>query len=490
MVMHQSLILVLGALITLSLARGETTPPAPCGPVPSARQLAWEDDEIYGFAHFSPNTFTNREWGNGDEPESVFNPTDFNPTQIAQAFKAGGIKGIILTAKHHDGFCLWPSAFTKHSVKNSPWLGGKGDVVKALSTACREQGLKFGIYLSPWDRNHAEYGRPGYQAYYKAQLKELLSNYGPIFELWFDGANGGTGYYGGAREKRSVNTTAYYEWPDAWLSIIRNLQPGCVVHSDFGPDNRWCGNEHGELAQPCWATLLNRDLTFAVEGKYPRVKFGEHPGDFWCPAEADVSIRPGWFYHSDQDAKVKSPETIFNLYLSSVGRGGNLLLNVPPDRRGQITDQDIRALTGFKRILDQTFAVNLAAQGVAAASNTRGNDPHFSAALALDGNKTTYWATNDNVKTASLTVTWPHPVTYDLVDIREYIQLGQRVERYSIQHLDNKGAWVVDASGQSIGHRSLTRLKPVTTTQARLVIEAAAACPCISEFGVFTIAGL
>src|ERR1017187_8345689 len=235
-------------------------PPTPYGPVPSARQIQWAEMELIGFAHFTVNTFTDREWGNGDESEKVFNPTDFDAGQIVGAARDAGMKELILTAKHHDGFCLWPSKFTEHSVKNSPWKNGQGDVVREMSDACRKAGLKFGIYLSPWDRNSAVYGKPEYLTYYRNQLRELLTNYGPISEVWFDGANGGDGFYGGAREKRNIDRKTYYDWPNTW-SIVRELQPGAMMFSDGGPDVRWVGNERGIAGDPCWATLNRADFS-------------------------------------------------------------------------------------------------------------------------------------------------------------------------------------------------------------------------------------
>ena len=307
-------------------------PPSPYGPLPSARQLEWQQMEIVGFVHFTVNTFTDREWGNGDEDEKVFNPTDFDADQIVRAFRDGGIKELILTCKHHDGFCLWPSKYTEHSVKNSPWKNGKGDVVKAISDACRRYGLKFGVYLSPWDRNHKDYARPEYLTYYRNQLRELLTDYGPIFEVWFDGANGGDGYYGGARERRSIDNRTYYDWPNTW-SIVRDLQPMACMFSDAGPDIRWVGNEQGVAGETCWATLNAADFA-PGRANEKRLNAGDRPGTDWMPAECDVSIRPGWFYHASEDRRVKTPRQLLDLYFKSVGRGATLMLNVPPDRRG------------------------------------------------------------------------------------------------------------------------------------------------------------
>jgi alpha-L-fucosidase len=469
-------------LVTFCL-KAQSLSPTPYGPTPSARQLLSEHEELYGFIHFGVNTFTDKEWGEGSEKESVFNPTDFNAEQIVQAFKEGGFKGVILTCKHHDGFCLWPSAYTEHSVKNSPWRGGKGDVVKEISEACRRLGMRFGIYLSPWDRNSAFYGKPDYLIYYKNQLRELLTHYGPIFEVWLDGANGGKGYYGGANEKRSVDATTYYEWPNAWVSLIRDLQPNCIIHSDFGPDNRWGGNESGTQPMNSWATLKNKELTFNTKNTQ-RNKTGERPGDLWVPAESDVSIRHGWFYHESEVSTVKSADALFELYCQSVGRGSNLLLNVPPDKRGQLAAQDVASLKAFKDLKDKLFAHNLLSTAQIVASNVRGNASEFSADQLKNDASLGYWSTDDSVKEASVIFDWVTPITYNLINIQEYIQLGQRIDAFKVEHWDTTH-WVLDTQGESIGQRRLFKGSTITTQRVRLTLMHAAACPAISHFGLY-----
>lgn len=307
--------------------------------VPTGPQRAHAELGFYGFVHFGINTFTDREWGLGDECPARFHPTAFDADQIARTFKAAGMKGLILTAKHHDGFCLWPSKHTTHSVATSPWRGGKGDVVKEMAEACRRQGLKFGVYLSPWDRHHPDYGRPEYLTYYRAQLTELLTQYGPIFEVWFDGANGGDGCYGGKLEKRTIDPATYYDWPTTW-GLVRRLQPHAVIFSDVGPDLRWVGNEKGIAGDPCWGTYSPR----SADGRPPMPGFvldaegttGHRNGAHWMPAEADVSIRPGWFYHAKEDAQVRTPANLRQLYLQTVGRGATLNLNVPQIGRAHV----------------------------------------------------------------------------------------------------------------------------------------------------------
>ena len=480
---------ILGCAIAVMLAADfahAAAAPEPFGPVPSQRQLRWHDLEVYGFIHFGPNTFTDREWGNGDESEKVFNPTDFNAVQIARTAKEAGMRGLVLTCKHHDGFCLWPSKYTEHSVKNSPWKGGKGDVVKEISDACRRHGLRFGTYLSPWDRNHRDYGHPEYLTYYRNQLRELMSNYGPIFEVWFDGANGGVGYYGGARTTRRIDNRTYYDWRNTW-QIVRQLQPNACMFSDGGPDCRWVGNESGFAGKTCWATINGAGLLPGVCNAAV-LNSGERPGTHWLPAEVDVSIRPGWFYHAKEDGKVKSIPQLLKIYYESVGRGCNLVLNVPPDRRGQIHETDVKALRQWRRTLDATFATDLARGAKATASNTRGGDRQFAADKAVDGNRETYWATDDSVTAASLVLEWGHPVTFNMVRVREYLPLGQRVDSFAVDCWD-EGKWTECAAATSIGNQRLLPTPTITSSKVRLRITKAAACPAISELGLFLAPG-
>ncbi len=486
-----ALVMLLAA--SVQLRAGAVPPPKPYGAVPAERQVQLENLELYGFMHFTVNTFTDREWGYGDEPESVFNPTGFDADRIARVFKAGGLGGIILTCKHHDGFCLWPSRYTEHSVKNSPWRGGKGDVVQEVSDACRRHGLKFGVYLSPWDRNHKDYGKPEYIAYYRNQLRELLTNYGPIFTVWLDGANGGDGFYGGARERRNIDRTTYYDWANTW-ALIRELQPGACIFSDVGPDTRWVGNESGVAGDPCWATYTPRapDGKVPVPGAtiYKEGVNGHRDGKFWLPAEVDFSIRPGWFHHPAEDARVRTPEDLFHHYFISVGRGATMLLNVPPDRRGLIHETDVKSLEGFGALLRATFDANLAKNAKVIPSNVRGNDRRaFGPANLLDGNRETYWATDDGATTPEAVMELKKPVTFNVVRLREAIRLGQRVDDWALDEWQD-GAWGEFAKGSAIGACRLVRGKPITTTKVRLRITKSAACPAIAEFGLFLEPGI
>ena len=454
----------------------------PVGPTPSPRQLAWHQLEFYGFIHFTVNTFTDKEWGYGDESENVFNPTDFDPDQIARTASDAGMKGLILTAKHHDGFCLWPSKFTEHSVKNSSWKNGRGDVVKDLSEACRKHGLRFGVYLSPWDRNRADYGTPDYIVYYRNQLRELLTNYGELFEVWFDGANGGDGFYGGAREKRTIDRKTYYDWPNTW-SIVRELQPQACMFSDGGPDIRWVGNETGEAGQTCWATLNAADFAPGSADE-KRLNHGDHPGTHWLPPECDVSIRPGWFYHASEDSKVRSPQNLLELYFKSVGRGGSLLLNIPPDRRGRIHETDAQALREFRKLLDQTFARNLAADAVVTANNTRDNAPQFAPQNVLDGRHDTFWSTDDAFTNAALTLEFKEPVTFSMVRLREFLPLGQRIEKLAVDQWTGT-QWDELAAATTVGNCRLLRSRPITTGKVRLRIVHSTGPLVLAEFALF-----
>ena len=460
---------------------GAVSPPAAYGPTPSERQRRWHEMEFYGFLHFTVNTFTDKEWGEGDEDEKVFNPTAFDADQIVATAKEAGMKGLILTAKHHDGFCLWPSRYTEHSVKNSPWRDGQGDVVREISQACQRHGLRFGVYLSPWDRNHKDYARPEYITYYRNQLRELLTNYGDIFTVWFDGANGGSGYYGGARETRRIDNRTYYHWENT-RKLVRELMPGAVMFSDAGPDVRWVGNENGVAGDPCWATL-NAAGRYAG-GSSEGLNSGERPGTDWIPAECDVSIRPGWFYHASEDARVKTPAKLLDIYYKSVGRGACLNLNIPPDRRGQIHENDRQSLREFRRILGATFATNLAQGAQLLASNIRGGAREFGPENALGGNAGAYWSTDDAVTTPELVLDLRRPVTFNVVSLGEYLPLGQRIEAFALDQWKD-GQWVEFAKGSSIGHRRLIRGGFITTDKVRLRITQSPVCPALASFGLF-----
>ncbi|MFY9152454.1 MAG: alpha-L-fucosidase [Prolixibacteraceae bacterium] len=472
-------------LFTLSFTSCQkpVSPPTPLLPVPTEQQLAWHEMEQYAFVHFTTNTFTDKEWGFGDEPESVFDPTAMDVTQWAKTFKAAGLNGIVLTCKHHDGFCLWPSRYTEHSVKNSPYKNGKGDVVDEVEQACRAEGLKFGVYLSPWDRNRADYGTPAYIGYYRNQLKELFEAHSPVFEMWFDGANGGDGYYGGANEKRKIDGQSYYEWP-ATLKLIRDMEPNVIFFSDAGPDIRWCGNESGFAGKTNWNTISVDTLFAGKSGIQELLNSGSENGTSWIPAEVDVSIRPGWFYHAAEDSMVKSPEHLFDIYLNSVGRGANLILNIPPDRRGLINEIDSTNLMVWKKLIDERFKTNLALGKPVKASSIRGASPEFDGSNITDGNKETYWATNDQEKSGNLEIDLGENKLVSYILIQEYIRLGQRIKSFSVE-IEKDGQWQKVSGGTTIGYKRILQIKPVGTQKVRIICEDSKASPVISNVGIY-----
>jgi alpha-L-fucosidase len=481
--MRSAIIILISGILLSSCS--DLNPPEAIGPVPTERQIAWHELEYYMFVHFTVNTFTDKEWGYGDEAESVFNPSAMDCRQWAKVAKDAGMKGIIITAKHHDGFCLWPSAFTEHSVKNSDWKNGEGDVLKELRQACDEYGLKMGVYLSPWDRNSAVYGTPEYLVYYRSQLNELLTEYGDIFEVWFDGANGGDGYYGGAREIRKIDNKTYYDWLNTH-KIVRELQPGAVMFSDAGPDIRWVGNERGMGSLTNWC-LLKKDEMYPG-GDFARILGeGHEDGNYWVPAEVDVSIRPGWFYHGSQDSMVRSPENLMDLYYSSVGRNSNLLLNVPPDRRGLLHENDVKSLLEFRELLDREFSNELAIGKKAEASDTRGKN--FSAAGVNDGNPDTYWATTDEVTKADITIDLGSEVEVNRILLQEYIRLGQRIQEYKVEAFIN-GKWINVIEGTTIGYKVIRKFPVVKTSRVRIIFNKSKACLAISNIELYRSPGL
>ena len=458
-------------------------PPKPLRPLPSEAQWAWHRMEMNAFVHFTTNPFTGREWGGGDEDPTVFDPESFDARQWARTFKQAGFRGLILTCKHHDGFCLWPSRYTDHSVKNSSYKDGNGDVVREVAQACREVGLKFGVYVSPWDRNHADYGRPSYITYYRNQLQELFENYGPIFEMWFDGANGGSGYYGGARTTRSIDGSTYYDWP-ATLDLVRSWEPNVIFFSDAGPGVRWVGNEKGIAGETNWCTFNVDTIYPGKPGIEHLLNTGMEEGDRWIPAEVDVSIRPGWFYHAEEDSLVKTPEQLFEIYLTSVGRGSTLLLNVPPDRRGLIHERDVASLQGFRALIDRAFSRDLAPEASLTSSGWRGGVERFALSKLTDGDPGTYWATDDGIASGEITLTFDGPRTVHYVVLQEPIALGQRVRSFVIE-ARVRDRWEEAARGTTIGYKRILRAGPVSTEAVRVRITDAKACLALASLEVY-----
>ena len=450
--------------------------------IPSKQQIEYQKMEIIGFIHFTVNTFTDQEWGYGSENPDIFNPSALDATQWSRVAKEAGMKQLIITAKHHDGFCLWPSKYTEHSVKNSPWKNGKGDVVRELSNACHEYGLKLGIYLSPWDRNYPDYARPEYLTYYRNQLRELLTHYGEISEIWFDGANGGSGYYGGANETRRIDPKTYYKWPETW-ALVKQLQPNILIFSDAGPDIRWIGNEKGIAGETNWSMINNKGIVVGGSDM-AYLNRGDPNGTSWVVGECDVSIRPGWFYHESQDSLVKSPQQLVDLYYKSVGRNATLLLNIPPDRRGLFHENDIAALQEFRSILDETFATNLAKGSSVIASNQRSNNAKFAATNIIDDDLESYWASDDDIKRTSLEINLAKQVSFNRIMLQEPIRLGQRISEFSIEAYQDR-TWSQIAQGTTIGYKRLLRIKPVKSDRIKIIIQNANNTPVLSNFGLF-----
>lgn len=490
------------ALLAVPLTRAVVAPPDAFGPVPSARQLKQAERGTYAFCHFTVDTFTDKEWGGGDEKPEVFNPTSFDAKQIVGAFKDGGFKGVILTCKHHDGFCLWPTKSTTHNISASPYKNGKGDIVREMSEACRKAGMEFGVYVSPWDRNSEHYGTPEYRNVYHQQIRELLTQYGPLFEIWFDGANGGSGYYGGKGGSRSIHAPTYYGWDAIW-SMVRQYQPNAIIFSDIGPDVRWVGNETGCAKDPCWTTYTPHVRGFKPgPGGSPLSRYdawgqsnaqegvqGHRDGRYWLPAEADVSIRPGWFWHEAENKQVRSPENLMLLYLASVGLGQLLNLNAPPDQRGLLHENDVESLRRFGDHLRRTYAVNLAENATLHASEVRGDDVAvYGPGKLLDNDPWSAWITNDHFISheANVEIVLDGKKTFNFIRLREDIRLGQRVEGVVVETWDAPSAsWTVLAKAESVGACRLWRVLKTTTGKVRLRVTKSPVAPALSDFGLF-----
>ena len=467
----------------LSCTSGKVLPPEPILPVPEPKQVEWQQMETYAFIHFGLNTFNDREWGYGDTDPKTFNPTNLDCEQWAQTLVKAGMKGVILTAKHHDGFCLWPFEGTEYSIKNSPWKNGKGNVVKELSEACKKYGLKFAVYLSPWDRHQANYGTPEYLPYFYAQLHDLLTNYGPVFEVWFDGANGGDGWYGGAKDIRTIDRKNYYNYPRIY-EMLDSIQPQAIIFSDGGPGCRWVGNEKGFAGATNWSFLRKGEVHPGYDKSY-ELQYGHPDGNQWVPAECDVSIRPGWFYHPEEDDRVKSPDQLVDLYYRSVGHNATLLLNFPVDRRGLIHPVDSANAVRFHEMIQQQLKTNLVAGMIPKVSNERGGD--FVASALTDDNFDTYWATEDGVTTADIEFSFDTPTRMNRMMLQEYIPLGQRVKAFVVEYLD-KDTWLpvkLNEETTTIGYKRLLRFETVETKGIRIRITDARGPLCLSNVGVY-----
>jgi len=471
--MMKRLMVMMMVLWTVMTATAQNATINLCGPTPNANQLRWQDMEMYAFIHYSLNTYTDQEWGFGNEDPKLFNPSDLDCRQWARVCKQAGMKGIIFTAKHHCGFCMWPSAYTEYSVKNSPWKDGKGDVVRELAEACREEGLAFAVYLSPWDRNHPEYGRPAYVTYFRNQLRELLTNYGDIFEVWFDGANGGDGWYGGANETRRIDGKTYYGWAETFR-MIRELQPRAVIWNDGGDrgDLRWVGTEAGNIGETNWSLMPSKGDT-----PYQMLHYGVEDGDVWCPGETNTSIRPGWFYHDAENEHVKSLSKLMDTYYKSVGRNSTLLLNFPIAPNGRIHPNDSLRGIAFKKMIDEVF--------VNGSVEFRVDSLEFATALPESSGTA---AANSKF----YTLNFKQPTSFNRFLAEEDIAQGQRVKKFSLEaEVDGrwqplKDALVEEGDGlTTIGHRRIICFPTVTATRLRFKVTDAKCEPVIKRLGVY-----
>ena len=427
-------------------------------PKPTPRQLAWQQLETTAFLHFTVNTYTDKEWGDGTESPQIFNPVNFDAEKIVGTLKETGFKMVIITAKHHDGFCLWPSKVTKHSVASSPWKDGKGDVVKEIADACQKQGVKFGFYLSPWDQHEPTYGTAKYNDFYKTQLRELLTNYGEVSEVWFDGAKG--------KNAKDME----YDFNGYW-ALVRQLQPKAVLFSDVGPDVRWVGNESGNAGETCWSTI---DTTGMAPGKAdPKyLNTGDPNGKLWIPAETDVSIRPGWFYHAAEDSKVKTGKQLVDLYYQSVGRNSLLLLNIPPNREGLFADADVASLREFRTALNETFKTNLLTNHK---SNKSLTDKKLGTFVTLPEGQ-------------SIVFNLGKATTFDRAMFQENIADGQRNETALLEYWDGN-KWQEINKFTTIGYKRLLRFPEVQTDKIRVTIIKAKEPVQLAEVGLFKASG-
>lgn len=466
----------------------QNTAPPPIAPLPQQKQIDWQKMETYAFVHYGLNTFNDREWGYGDTDPQMFNPSRMDVDQWVRTFKEAGMKGVIVVAKHHDGFTMWPCELTEYNITKSAYDGpknweGKVDVLYEVRRACDKYGLKLGLYLSPWDRNHAGYGTQEYIDYYYEQLRQLMTRYGDLFEVWFDGANGGDGYYGGAREKRTIDRRNYYNYPKI-NEIVHELQPQAVIFSDGGPGCRWVGNESGYASATNWAFLRGKEV-YPGYPLYRELQYGHADGDTWIPSECNTSIRPGWFYHPEEDDKVKTPEQLADLYYRSVGHNGTFLLNFPIDREGRVHPVDSANAIAFHQLIQSELKTNLLRHKPASVSTIRGE--RFSATQLTDGDWDSYWATPDGVTSGTITFQLGKATRVNRLMLQEYIPLGQRVKAFNVEALVG-GKWTTLNCGEetsTIGYKRLLRFPTVEATALRINITDARGPLCINNVEAF-----
>lgn len=471
---------ILSLIIAVLALFSCTKAPKPLYPLPSYDQLEWQKLETYAFIHFGLNTFNDLEWGYGDTPALSFKPEDLDCEQWVKTLKNSGMKGVILTAKHHDGFCLWPTKSTDYNISNSPYRNGKGDLVKELSDACRKYGLKFGIYCSPWDRHHARYAYPEYVNTYHQQIQELTSNYGPLFEFWFDGANGGDGYYGGANEKRSIDPDNYYDYQRA-KDIVLAKNPTAMIFGGPYQTVRWVGNEKGVAGATNWCNVPK------ISSKTPLSinMYGYENGTEWLPAEVDVSIRPGWFYHLNEDKIVKNVDELCDIYYNSVGHNANMLLNFPVALNGKIHPTDSTNAIEFYRRICNELSNNVLANTNVQADNERGC--RFKASNVIDGNDETYWATDDDYPYGTISFSMDKPVTISRVMLQEYVKLGQRVKSFYLEGCKDGNWFRINTYDETttVGYKRIVRFNPVEVDKFVINFEESRGPLCISNIAAY-----
>lgn len=474
--MKKFIIVIISALALVSCTKA----PSPVYPVPTAEQLDWQRLETYAFIHFGLNTFNDKEWGYGDSPASTFNPVSLDCEQWVQTLKNCGMKGVILTAKHHDGFCLWPTTSTDYNISNSPYKDGEGDLVKELSDACRRNDLRFGIYCSPWDRHNSRYAFPEYVTTYHQQIQELTGNYGPLFEFWFDGANGGDGFYGGACETRQIDPDNYYDYQRAKDSVLAG-SPDAMIFGGPYQTVRWIGNERGFAGATNWcnAPQITSRTSLRVN------TYGYEEGTEWLPAEVDVSIRPGWFYHKNEDDKVKTVEELCDIYYNSVGHNANLLLNFPVSLDGTIHAVDSMRAVEFYNTITKEMGHNLLADAKVCADDERGR--RYSASKVTDDDPESFWATHDDYPYGMLSFTMREPVTMSRVMIQEYVRLGQRVKSFYLEG-ERDGRWFrirACDSTTTVGYKRIVRFEPVEVDKLMIYFEESRGPLCISNIEAY-----
>ena len=462
-------------LLTACASTPTASPPEPFGAIPTPQQLAWHDHRFYAFVHFNMNTFTGVEWGHGREHPDTFNPTDLDTDQWCRIFKEAGLTGVIITAKHHDGFCLWPSAYTEHDVAASSWRNGNGDVIKDLAESCEKYGLWMGVYISPWDQNHPDYGRndDAYNDFYNNQLTELLTNYGPIAEVWWDGANG---------DRDNPDKHQEYDWP-RFIETVNTLQPNAVIfappYANVPGGIRWVGNEAGYANPTQWVTHPQ-----GVPEDPATLNTGVEGADSWFPAETDVSIRKGWYWSADTDVTVKSATKLVDIYHDSVGHNTNLLLNFAPDRSGKIHPAEVLAIKSAAYELRRMYELDKAHTypTTVTASTTRGED--FPASATTGNNDATYWAAPDGTSNATITIELPQPEIINAAILQEHIELGQRIRAWNLEaRIDGK--WTTVFEGTTVGHHRIARFDPVTTNAIRLNITDTRAAPTLERLSLY-----